>query len=81
MALAAAEKVNEYSVKADSDHGVGIVESTDAQANKDFFGGSISESYRMKSELVAGCMTEIGMGRYQWALFVVTGFGWITDNL
>ncbi|KAK0497505.1 MFS general substrate transporter [Armillaria luteobubalina] len=24
---------------------------------------------------------DIGMGKYQWALFVVTGFGWLADNL
>ncbi|KAA1115052.1 hypothetical protein PGT21_030356 [Puccinia graminis f. sp. tritici] len=26
-------------------------------------------------------MQEIGMGRYQWKLFVVVGFGWAADNL
>ncbi|KAI9050202.1 hypothetical protein LZ554_006343 [Drepanopeziza brunnea f. sp. 'monogermtubi'] len=49
-------------------------------ANREFYGGSISDSYRIKSELVSRCMEEIGMGRYQWELFVVTGFGWTTDN-
>jgi len=24
---------------------------------------------------------EIGMGKYQWQLFVVVGFGWASDNL
>lgn len=52
----------------------------DDAANRDFYGNSITDSYRLKSELVSKCMQEIGMGRYQYELFVVTGFGWITDN-
>jgi hypothetical protein len=74
-------KENNYSVEANSDHGVGIVESLEDQTNREFYGASISDSYRMKSEIVSKCMDDIGMGRYQWCLFVVTGFGWITDNL
>ncbi|PYH80965.1 Clavaminate synthase-like protein [Aspergillus uvarum CBS 121591] len=45
-----------------------------------FYGTSTTEAYRLKSELVGRCMEEIGMGRFQWKLFVVTGFGWIVDN-
>ncbi|RAH54672.1 Clavaminate synthase-like protein [Aspergillus piperis CBS 112811] len=45
-----------------------------------FYGSSTTEAYRLKSELVGKCMEEIGMGRFQWKLFVVTGFGWIVDN-
>ena len=74
-------KENSYSVEADSDHGVGIVEPLEDSFNREFYGSSISDSYRMKSEIVSKAMSEIGMGRYQWYLFVVTGFGWITDNL
>ncbi|KAF9024366.1 MFS general substrate transporter [Hymenopellis radicata] len=37
--------------------------------------------YQRKANLLNGAMQEIGMGRYQWALFVVTGFGWFADNL
>ncbi|KAJ5085565.1 hypothetical protein N7532_010336 [Penicillium argentinense] len=45
-----------------------------------FYGSSTTHAYRLKSELVGRCMEEIGMGRFQWNLFVVTGFGWIVDN-
>lgn len=75
-----AEK-HDLGVEANSDHGVGIVDPVENQQNIDFYGDSISRSYRMKSEIVAGCMNEIGMGRYQWALFLITGFGWVADNL
>lgn len=54
---------------------------SDDEANREFYGNSITDSYRLKSELISRCMEEIGMGRYQYELFVVTGFGWITDNL
>ncbi|KAF2488476.1 MFS general substrate transporter [Lophium mytilinum] len=59
---------------------MGTIEKLDDARNREFYGDSITESYRLKSELVGKCMEEIGMGRYQWELFVVTGFGWITDN-
>lgn len=25
-------------------------------------------------------ITDIGMGKYQWGLFVLCGFGWFADN-
>ncbi|KAL6241223.1 hypothetical protein RBB50_011902 [Rhinocladiella similis] len=58
----------------------GDIKTLDDAANREFYGNSITDSYRLKSALVSQCMEEIGMGRYQWELFVVTGFGWITDN-
>lgn len=45
-----------------------------------FYHDAVSESYRLKSELVAQHLAEIGMGRFQWWLFVVNGFGWMVDN-
>jgi hypothetical protein len=81
MASYEVSKENNFSVEANSDHGIGIIESLEDQTNREFYGASISDSYRMKSEIVSKCMNDIGMGRYQWCLFVVTGFGWITDNL
>ena len=81
MATSEKLKGNNYDVEAESDHGVGVIEPLEDFVNREFYGSSISDSYRMKSEIVSKAMTEIGMGRYQWCLFVVTGFGWITDNL
>ncbi|KAE8358177.1 hypothetical protein BDV27DRAFT_169668 [Aspergillus caelatus] len=45
-----------------------------------FYGSSTTHAYRLKSELVGRCMEDIGMGKFQWKLFFVTGFGWIVDN-
>ncbi|KAF8954992.1 MFS general substrate transporter [Flammula alnicola] len=37
--------------------------------------------YERKARLLNEALQEIGMGRYQWGLFVVTGFGYFADNL
>ena len=59
----------------------GLSESYEDKTNREFYGASVTDSYRLKSELVGRAMEEIGMGKYQWQIFVVTGFGWICDNL
>ncbi|EPE04142.1 hexose transporter [Ophiostoma piceae UAMH 11346] len=52
----------------------------DDQVVSDFYHSAVSESYRLKSELVSQHLSDIGMGRFQWCLFVVNGFGWMVDN-
>lgn len=37
--------------------------------------------YAAKARLLNDAIQDIGMGRYQWQLFVVIGFGWASDNL
>lgn len=37
--------------------------------------------YQAKARILNDAFQEIGMGRYQWYLFIVTGFGWFSDNL
>lgn len=37
--------------------------------------------YHTKARLLNNAFQEIGMGKYQWILFVVAGFGWFADNL
>lgn len=104
------KKVDEISpvIQRTESYGEGLALKLDNKEIRDFYGNSITDSYRLKSELVGKCLEEIGMGRlvdtkaqfycrcslydlpdadastcnrYQWELFVVTGFGWITDNL
>ncbi|KAF8512504.1 MFS general substrate transporter [Gautieria morchelliformis] len=42
----------------------------------------VDKIYELKSELVNHCLqTEIGWGRYQTELFIVSGFGWAADNI
>ncbi|KAJ6098595.1 hypothetical protein N7467_000130 [Penicillium canescens] len=63
-----------------SDYGLGKMTTIADLEVENFYGSSTTQSYRLKSELVGKCMEEIGMGWFQWKLFVVTGFGWIVDN-
>ncbi|KAI0769082.1 MFS general substrate transporter [Trametes elegans] len=37
--------------------------------------------YKAKARVLGDAFQEIGMGKYQWALFLLTGFGWFSDNL
>ncbi|KEY70283.1 hypothetical protein S7711_06986 [Stachybotrys chartarum IBT 7711] len=37
--------------------------------------------YEIKSKLVNKAIQDIGMGSYNWQLFVLCGFGWFADNL
>lgn len=37
--------------------------------------------YQAKVHLLNQAVQDIGMGRYQWFLFCLTGFGWMADNV
>lgn len=37
--------------------------------------GSVDPVYQAKARILNHALQEIGMGRYQWGLFVVAGFG------
>ncbi|KAJ6443287.1 sugar transporter [Purpureocillium lavendulum] len=37
--------------------------------------------YELKSKLINKAIQDIGMGTYNWQLFVLCGFGWFADNL
>ncbi|KAI0299667.1 MFS general substrate transporter [Multifurca ochricompacta] len=37
--------------------------------------------YAAKAKILNDALQEIGMGKYQWYLFIVAGFGWFSDNL
>ncbi|KAF8442098.1 MFS general substrate transporter [Boletus edulis BED1] len=42
----------------------------------------VARDYELKCALINKCMQEeIGFGRYQWQLFVLSGLGWLADNL
>ncbi|KAG2035762.1 major facilitator superfamily domain-containing protein [Suillus americanus] len=42
----------------------------------------VGRDYELKCNLINRCFQEeIGFGLYQWQLFVITGLGWLADNL
>ncbi|SJL17551.1 related to sugar transporter [Armillaria ostoyae] len=52
------------------------------KAPKDVYSqGTLDPIYQRKAHILNDAIQDIGMGKYQWALFVVTGFGWLSDNL
>ncbi|RPD62612.1 MFS general substrate transporter [Lentinus tigrinus ALCF2SS1-7] len=49
----------------------------------DIFDGeedAVDPVYQAKARILNAAFQEIGMGKYQWWLFFVGGFGWFTDN-
>lgn len=38
-------------------------------------------AYEAKISLMNEALIDIGMGSFQWKLFVLTGFGWFVDNV
>ncbi|KAI0647859.1 MFS general substrate transporter [Trametes meyenii] len=54
-----------------------------AVGTRDVYGNdpSVDPVYQAKSQILNDAFQEIGMGKYQWYLFCVTGFGWYSDNL
>lgn len=42
---------------------------------------SVDITYARKAAVLNRAIKDIGMGWYQWQLFVVIGFGWASDNL
>lgn len=43
--------------------------------------GEIDPVYEAKARVLNRAIQDIGMGWYQWQLFIVVGFGWAADNL
>ncbi|VDC07272.1 unnamed protein product [Peniophora sp. CBMAI 1063] len=43
---------------------------------------AVSSAYEIKSKLINECFqNEIGFGRYQWGVFMLSGLGWMADNI
>jgi len=47
----------------------------------DLSAGGHDSVYDLKSKVINKAIQDIGMGRYNWELFVLCGFGWFADNL
>ncbi|KAG9124963.1 hypothetical protein FRC07_009555, partial [Ceratobasidium sp. 392] len=66
----------------DEKKGVQVVDSEVVSIERRAHEYGVDSIYDMKSELVNQCLqNEIGMGRYQWELFLLSGFGWMADNI
>ncbi|KAH8111509.1 MFS general substrate transporter [Phellopilus nigrolimitatus] len=82
-------KGEEDSVKFGEPHFSVTLDNTEDHETLDLLDGGIDPVYQAKARVFNHAIQEIGMGKYQaiyftihqWYLFVVTGFGWFSDNL
>ncbi|KAL4962251.1 putative sugar transporter [Aspergillus stella-maris] len=52
-----------------------------AEVDKDVVASGQDSAYDRKAKVINRAIQDIGMGRYQWELFALCGFGWLADNL
>ncbi|EGE84253.1 hypothetical protein BDDG_07198 [Blastomyces dermatitidis ATCC 18188] len=52
-----------------------------AEVESDVATSGSDTAYDRKSKVINLAVQDIGMGKYQWQLFVLCGFGWLADNL
>ncbi|RXW25082.1 hypothetical protein EST38_g761 [Candolleomyces aberdarensis] len=65
------KKVASSPTTEDSPHHFDVIYTEDA----------LDGRYIAKAQILNDAVQDIGMGKYQWGLFCVTGFGWFADNL
>ncbi|PKS07696.1 hypothetical protein jhhlp_006304 [Lomentospora prolificans] len=65
------------------DKHIGSHDSLDATVDEDTIipQGALDPVYEAKARVLNRAIQDIGMGWYQWQLFIVVGFGWASDNL
>ncbi|KAI9816985.1 MAG: hypothetical protein M1832_004969 [Thelocarpon impressellum] len=51
-----------------------------AEIDDDLAASGVNSSYDRKSKIINKAIQDIGMGTYNWQLFVLCGFGWFADN-
>lgn len=56
------------------------IEALKAEVEADLSASGLNSSYDRKSKVFNMAIQDIGMGRYQWELFVLCGFGWLADK-
>ncbi|KAI1927260.1 hypothetical protein LOZ58_002213 [Ophidiomyces ophidiicola] len=57
------------------------IEALRAEVESDVATNGHDTPYDRKSKIINRAIQDIGMGRYQWELFILCGFGWTADNL
>ncbi|KAL1876425.1 hypothetical protein VTK73DRAFT_9291 [Phialemonium thermophilum] len=65
----------------DAQPAAGNVSVVDEEAEPTVLKGQLDPVYEAKARVLNHAIHEIGMGWYQWQLFIVVGFGWASDNL
>lgn len=50
------------------------------EIEKDLSASGVNSAYDRKSKVINKAIQDIGMGRYQWELFMLCGMGWLADK-
>ncbi|KAK3168405.1 hypothetical protein OEA41_004852 [Lepraria neglecta] len=66
---------------SDNEYSAHTIEGLIAEIDLDIAASGYDTSYDRKSKVINKAIMDIGMGWYQWQLFVLCGFGWLADNL
>lgn len=65
----------------DGEVDVTVAETASVTSSALYTDGEFDRVYLEKSRILSDSVQEIGMGKYQWQLFVLAGFGWMADNM
>ncbi|KAK2738162.1 hypothetical protein FQN55_000782 [Onygenales sp. PD_40] len=76
----AAEK-GSASSQSDQQYSAMTMEALRAEVESEIASSGHDTAYDRKSKIINLAVQDIGMGRYQWHLFILCGFGWLADNL
>ncbi|EEA20885.1 hypothetical protein TMatcc_000883 [Talaromyces marneffei ATCC 18224] len=57
------------------------IEAIRAEVESEISTSGHDTAYDRKAKVINLAIQDIGMGRYQWQLFILCGFGWFADNL
>ncbi|EPQ58015.1 MFS general substrate transporter [Gloeophyllum trabeum ATCC 11539] len=74
-------KATEAGMESIGDYVPYSIEGLRAEIDNDISTTGYDTSYDRKSKLINKAIQDIGMGRYQYELFCLCGFGWAADNL
>ncbi|KAL9117966.1 MAG: hypothetical protein Q9187_005492 [Circinaria calcarea] len=77
---ARAEKDGELGIQVGSAYGATTIEGLRAEIDSDIAASGHDTAYDRKSKVINKAIQDIGMGPYQWQLFVLCGFGWLADK-
>jgi hypothetical protein len=78
---------DDKSARPESDASSGVVNhgmtlaALKAEIEADVAASGTDTPYDRKSKVINRALEDMGMGRYQWKLFILAGCGWMADNL
>ena len=80
-AISDSDSANKHDIALPSDNSKAALEALRAEIDADIGASGHDTAYDRKSKVVNKAIQDIGMGRYNWELFVLCGFGWFADNV